>query len=259
MRYSNATDDSQHLNNRTYPMTYTAENGQETHYDLQQIRYDDGRSPTYIVSESALNQSPGFTDAHIRDGVSHEAASAAVALNRPDLFPDAQKTIQFSEVNLYQQRPDGNFEQVTFRQIGQDGLSNVDIERAPNNPQQYAASQRNQEGAPEQTTTYTESSRTLYTREELEKTVNAEIQAPEQTPQQQQDLREEQWKNLSGPSVDRAAEITAHQASEAPQQAAAAAQQQAAETAQQQAAAAAQQRSAEQTQQMNEHVQQQTR
>jgi len=296
MRYANAVDVSRD-ETRYYPMTYVSPDGQETQYELQQIRPADGSRPTYVVSESELNQGPGFDQAGTRVGVAHEGAAAAVALNNPEAFPESTREIRPREVNLYQQLPDGNFNHVSFREIGRNGGSNVDTEMQQNHPDDYQKAQANREPMPPQDVEFTESNRTLYSREQVEERVGAELRAPDQTPQQQYDqMMNEQWKELSGPSsFDRAAEraarppqeaevsqaaepqqaresnqaADAHQAPEPEQaqteasaqaaginQQAAVAQQQAA--AQQQASADAQ-RSSEQVQQMNEHVQQQTR
>ena len=210
-----------------HPFIYTHPNGEETKYDLQQMQYED-RPPMYVVSESPDNQGPGFDNQQTRDEVIHRAAQSALALNDPELFVELEEKMRPEDLRIFQQRPDGDFDRVGFRQIGGDGRSNVDIEVEQNAPELYPQFRDDQQYESPQ---ITEISRTPYTREELlDVSDNAPLRAPEQTLQQQQESLQEQWKDLSGPKIDNAAEQAADQQ--------------------------AQQRSQEQAMQMNQHQEQ---
>ena len=234
--------DASRTENQYYPMTYTHADGQETDYDLQQIRYEDGRPPNYVLSESADNQGPGFDDARTRDAVSHEAAQAAMALNHPELSPAAEREMKPNEVILYQQRPDGDFDRVAYGEIGKNARSNVDIEMEQNDPELYQSLKQDQEPLQDQRPEFTELPRTLYTREEVERAVGDTLRAPEETHQQYQASLNEQWANLNGPAIERngsAMERNSETDAEA-----------------EQAVRDQQQRNQEQTLQMNQHEQQ---
>jgi hypothetical protein len=115
VRFSNARDESRD-DTQYYPMTYKHPDGQETKYDLQQIRYNDGRLPAYVVSESQDNTGPGFDNTRAMYGVSEQAASASMALNKPEAFPEAEREIRPHEIKLFQQRTDGQFDRVGYRE-----------------------------------------------------------------------------------------------------------------------------------------------
>ena len=212
MRYENARDESR-SNTEYYPMTYNHPDGQQTQYDLQQIRDVDDTPPVYVISESENNTGRGFDSVATRDAVAQQAAKAIIALNDPTIFPDAEREMRPSEINLYQQRPDGDFERVDFREIGRDARSNVDIEMKQNDPQAFEAYQQEQSGAQQAPLQFTETSRTRSSWEELSEVVG-ELHASKETLQQKQSLNEQQWKELSGPSIDRAAEIDNQRAQE---------------------------------------------
>lgn len=201
MRYSNAHDTSQDQT-QYYPMTYTNRDGEETKYDLQQVRYDNGRLPSYIASESELNEGPGFDNVQTRYAVAHQAASAAMALNNPEAFPEATREIRPGEINLYQQRPDGDFDRVEFTEIGKNARSNHDIDLEQSGQTSYQSSKPDLE----QNIQYTESDRDFIYREDVEKKINAPLHAPQETLQQREESSNDQWRDLSGPEIDRAAE-----------------------------------------------------
>lgn len=201
MRYENARDETLE-NTERYPMTYTHPNGQKTEYDLQQVRREDGKQPIYIISESEDNIGPGFDRTGTRDAVAEQSARAVIALNDPDVFPGAERKMRPNEIKLFQQRPDGDFERVDFREIGRDGRSNVDVEMEQNDPKAYKAYQQEQSNTQEGFLQFTETSRTKYTRQELEQTAG-ELHASAETHQQRE---QSQSQSLWDPAANRTAE-----------------------------------------------------
>lgn len=245
MNYRSAINEQQEASGTEYhTFTYTHPSGAETVYDLQEIRQDNG-AVAYVVSESPYNQGPGFESQGIRDVIAHQAAQSALALNDPEINPNVEDKMRAHELTLYQQRPDGNFERVDFYEIRQDGRSAVELEREQADPDLFPSSTRDQESAQARTPDITELHRSpTYTRQEVEERVDAPLRAPEETHQQAQAAQPEAWRDMSGPAIDRGAEVAADQASQAQQA------QQAAQAAQD-----AQQRSQEQATQMNHHQQ----
>ena len=219
MRYDNAINSPGSNEPEYYPLTYTHPDGRESSFELQQVRYEDGRTPAYVVSESPSNQGPGFEDSATFYAVSNQAAESALLLNKPELFPDAEREIRPHEIKLYQQNTEGSFERVEFREIGRDARPSTDLEMEQNNPELYSslkeAGQSGSRGEQDLTPPFTEIKRTPYTRQEVESAVEAPLQARLETPQQQHAKSyEEQWRDLSGPSIDRAAEVTADRRSQ---------------------------------------------
>lgn len=165
-----------------------------TLYDVQEIQYE-GRPSAYVISESQSNQGPGFDNPHVRDAVAHDMAESI----------QEGHDVGAREVNLYQQRPDGDFDRVQFREIGHDGSSEANQEWAWEQPNIYAAQQEAEPQA--QDPGFTESGRSLYERADVERSVGEQVQAPEETPQQARVAEQErEWQEMSGPSVDRVAE-----------------------------------------------------
>ena len=211
MRYSN-TINTPGSDTEWYPMTYVHPNGVDrTEFELQQVRYEDGRTPRYVLSEAPNNQGPGFDDRATFLAVSAQGAESAMILNKPELFPDATREIRPHQILLYQQTPAGTFEKVDYREIGRDGRPNTSVEMEQNNPELYAslkeAGQIDGRREPDQTPPFTEIERTPYTREEVESSIKAPLRASQETPQQQQEKSYEvQWREQSGPSIDRVAE-----------------------------------------------------
>jgi len=170
-----------------------------TLFDIQQLLPDDKtpidlqKKPSFIINESASNQELGFDRSQIKEGV---ALDVAYAFGEIDGHSAA-------EIRVFQQRPDGDFDRVFFREIGRDGASAADKERAADQPnaEKPAAS-----GEP---ATWSEYQRTRYTREEVETFVGAPLEAPAETPQQKQASLDHQYKDLSGPAIDRVAEKAA--------------------------------------------------
>ena len=201
MRYENAYDVSRGQPNY-YPMTYVHPSGEETKFDLQQVRYEDGRTPQYVISESPDNQGPGFENPQALYGASYQGAHAALALNHPDVNPDVDRAMRPNKINLYQQLPDGSFNHVSYREIGQDGRPSTDVERQQNEGTPFPSDQSGQDGPP----VITESQRDPIGRSDLEEKMDAPLRAPEETLQQREASLEEQWRELSGPAIDRAAE-----------------------------------------------------
>ncbi len=163
-----------------------------TLYNLQEVQQD-GKKPTYIISESDRNQGRGFDSGQTRDGVANDVANAV----------REAKGYQRGEAVFYQQRPDGDFDLVGFREIGRNGRSEADVERAAAEPgwKGQAASPESQD--------WGEYQRTKYTRAEVEKAVGAPLDAAAETPQQRQESLNQQYKDLSGPQINRAAEVAA--------------------------------------------------
>jgi len=148
---------------------YEHEDGTVTMYDLQQVQH--GNEPaTYLVNESPNNQGPGFDSWQTRDAVTREVA--ATIQNKDGVEPH--------QVNLYQQRPDGDFDRVSFRHTGHHG----DIHSG--------------EGQD-----WSESQRDVYLRADVEKNVKAELHAPQETPQQLQQRQNQEYQEMSGPQFDR--------------------------------------------------------
>ena len=162
---------------------WTNEQGQTTLYDVQEL--DRNGQKSYVVSESPENEGPGFDDMRTQQMVARDACSTI----------QAKDEARAHEVDMYQQRPDGNFDKVDFR---------------------YEAAGTYNE-------TWHESDRTPTARPEVERDVQSDLHAPQETPQQAEQRQE--WAELKGPEIDRGAEQAA-QNSEHQQQAQQAFQQQ---------------------------------
>ena len=215
MNYHGAINEQPETSSPEYhPHIYTHPNVAETKYDLQEITLESGKM-AYVVSESPDNQGPGFESQGTRDIVAHRAAQSALALNDPERFPDIVHKMMAHELDLYQQRPDGDFDRVVFREISRDGRSNGEVEREQAaEPELYPSSTKDQAAADQaRTPQITESGRDTYTREQVEAQVESPLRAPEETHQQWQANQEEAWRNLTGPAIDRSTEVAPDQAS----------------------------------------------
>lgn len=209
MRYSNAINEEEQ-SNEYHPFTYVHPDGQETKYDLQELE-NGNQLPVYVLSESRDNQGPGFDDPQTRDEIAHLAAQSAIALNNPEIFPESTEELSPNRLVMFQQKPDGDFDRVSFYEIGKDGRSNVDIEISQNDPELRDEFVR--EDISSRPTEFTEAGRETYTRDEVEEIVDgAPLHAPEQTLQQQrQDTLQREWEELSGPSIDNETKIQVQQ------------------------------------------------
>ena len=157
------------MTNQTHPFTYKHDDGRETFYDVQEVQHA-GRPPVYIISEAADNKGPGLDDPGTKSAIAHDAAT----------MMRGEHNLEAHQLNIYQQRPDGNFDRVDVRDIGRDVSMN------PNQP-----------------TDWQECGRTPYSRKEVEQAVEVGVAAPEETHQQKQQQLQEQWNDLQGPSIDR--------------------------------------------------------
>lgn len=164
-----------------------------TLYNVQEVRQN-GVNPMYVLSESENNQGPGFDNLNARDAVAQDMAHGIQEANQCTPL----------EVRLYQERPDGGYDRVDFREIGRDGQSSADQEFQEKAPELYQSQKGDQEPAPEQPAQWTEYHREPYTHDDLQRTMGDEaVHVPERSPQQEQ---ESPLANMSGPSVDRGAE-----------------------------------------------------
>ena len=152
-----------------------------TLYHLEEFSYED-RKPSYVITESENNQGLGFGDWKTRDGVAKDVAGAIREAH--DYTAD--------QVDLYQQRPDGNFDRVGFREIGRDGFPSADKERSVEEPDWK------QSENPPKEVQWSEHQRTVYTPEEVEKNVGSALAIMPEVPKE--------LKDLSGPAIDRPAE-----------------------------------------------------
>ena len=164
-----------------------------TLYDVQEVRQE-GSPPMYAISESDKNIGPGFDNGPTRDAVAKDMAH--VIKEADGCSPE--------QVNLYQQRPDGDFDQVDFREIGRDGQSQANQEQQQSDPELYPANQETTQT--EQAPQWTEYNRTPNTRADVERSLGEMLEAPEQSPQQRQEAPAEQLRDVSGPTIDRAHE-----------------------------------------------------
>jgi hypothetical protein len=140
-------------------------------------------------------------------------------LNKPELFPDAEREIRPHEIKLYQQKTDGSFERVDFREIGRDARPSTSLEMEQNNPELYSSLKEAGEidnwGEQNHTPPFTEIRRTPYSRQEVESSIEAPLRARLETPQQENAKSyNEQWRDLSGPTIDRPAEVAADKRSQ---------------------------------------------
>jgi hypothetical protein len=208
---------------------YHGGNTDPTRFDLHEVTRE-GQPPMYVMTESELNRGSGFDSEATRDAA---ARNVADYIREHNNFGPGQ-------VILYQQRPDGDFERVGFREYGRDGQSETDREFRRDDPELYQSLKGDPgRGQAQEEPAWGENQRTLYTRADLENALGERLEeVPAQTPQQRQDSLNEQWRDLSGPATDRPAEVAADQARQG------------------EAAQESQQRSQEQAQQMNQHQQQ---
>lgn len=166
-----------------------------TLYNVQEVRQE-GAPPMYVLSESVNNQGPGFDDIDTRDGVAEEMAQGIQELDQ----------CKPREVRLFQERPDGDYDRVDFRDIGRDGQSSADQEFQEKAPNQYESQKGDQEPAPERPADWSEYHRETYTREDLQRSLGDEaVHVPERTPQQEQ---ESPLADMYGPATNRSAEQT---------------------------------------------------
>jgi hypothetical protein len=146
--------------------------GQTTKYQLEQ--FDQGDKKIYVLSEHPDNQGPGFDDVRTRDRIAQEAAAII----------QGKDGIRANEVELYQQKPTGEFDKVDFR---------------------YEAANSVNES-------WRETQRVPQPREQLEKDLQAIVAAPDMTPQQVRQANDIAFNELTGPRMNRAAELdTQHQ------------------------------------------------
>jgi hypothetical protein len=143
---------------------WTNEQGQTTSYDVQELERNGQKS--YVVSESPENTGPGFDDMRTQQMVARDACSTI----------QAKDEARAHEVEMYQQRPDGNFDKVDFRYQAQ-GTYNE---------------------------TWHETERTPTARQDVEREVQSDLHAARETPQQAEQRQE--FAEMRGPEIDRGAE-----------------------------------------------------
>jgi hypothetical protein len=156
---------------------YTNAQGQTTLYDVQEVERNGQKN--YVVSESAQNEGPGFDDQRTQQMVARDACSTI----------QEKDQARAHEVEMYQQRPDGNFDKVDFR---------------------YEAAGTYNES-------WRETEREPTARQDVEQSLQTDLHAPRETPQQAE--QRQSFEELKGPEIDRGAEQEAQrQAQQAFQQ-----------------------------------------
>ena len=88
-----------------------------TLYDIQEV-IQEGRKRVYIISISDRNVGLGFANWQTWEGIAQEMAE-----NIRD-----NRGYNADEITLYQQRPDDNFDKVSFREIERNGRSELERE-----------------------------------------------------------------------------------------------------------------------------------